>query len=62
MKFKDWFSIKGIRSEIKRITWLSKEQLIKDSGIVIAFCLVFGLFFYLSDGIIAIIFKMLRIG
>lgn len=62
MKFKDWFSIKGIRAEMKHITWLSKKELIKNTGIVIAFCIVFGCFFYLSDGIIAIIFRMLRIG
>lgn len=62
MKFKEWFSIKGIRAEMRHITWLTKKELLKNTGIVVAFCLVFGLFFYLSDGIIALIFKMLRIG
>lgn len=62
MKFKDWFSVKGIRSEMRHISWLTKKELMKNTGIVVAFCLVFGLFFYLSDGIIAIIFRMLRIG
>lgn len=62
MKFKNWFSIKGIRSEMRHISWLTKKELMKNTGIVVAFCVVFGLFFYLSDGIIAIIFRMLRIG
>lgn len=62
MKFKDWFSIKGIRAEMKHITWLTKKELLKNTGIVVAFCVVFGAFFYLSDGIIALIFRMLRIG
>lgn len=61
MKFKDWFSFKGIRAEAKHVSWLSKKDLIKNSSIVIAFCLVFGLFFMMSDGIIAVIFKMLGI-
>ena len=26
VKFRDWFSLKGIRSEIKRISWLSKNN------------------------------------
>lgn len=26
VKFRDWFSLKAIRSEIKRISWLSKNN------------------------------------
>ena len=62
MRFKNWFSIKGIRAEMRHITWLSKKELLQNTGIVVAFCLVFGAFFYLSDGLIALLFKMLRIG
>ncbi len=62
MRFKEWFSFKGIRAEMKRVTWLTRKELIKNTGIVIAFCLVFGIFFYLSDGLIALFFKLLRIG
>ena len=62
MKFKDWFSIKGIRAEMRHISWLSKKDLMKNTGIVVAFCLIFGLFFYFSDGVIALIFRMLGIG
>lgn len=61
MKFKDWFSVKGIRAEIRHISWLSKKDLIKNSSIVVIFCLVFGVFFMLSDTIIATIFKVLGI-
>lgn len=62
MKIKEWLSIKGIRAEMKHITWLTKKELLKNTGIVVAFCIVFGAYFYLSDGIIALIFRMLRIG
>ena len=61
MKFKDWFSIKGIRAEAKHVSWLSKKELVKNSSIVVAFCLVFGAFFLLSDTIIALVFKVLGI-
>ena len=61
MKFKDWFSIKGIRAEMKHVSWLSKKDLVKNSSIVVIFCLVFGLFFMASDTIIAVIFKVLGI-
>lgn len=59
MKFKDWFSIKGILGERRKINWLSKRDLAKDSFIVIAFCLVMGVFFFASDGLVAFIFNML---
>ena len=62
MKIKEWLSIKGIRSEMKHITWSTKKELLKNTGIVVGFCLVFGAYFYLSDAIIALIFRMLRIG
>lgn len=61
MKFKDWFSFKGVRAEAKHVSWLSKKDLAKNTGTVIAFCLVFGLFFMLSDSIIAVVFKLLGI-
>lgn len=61
MKFKDWFSLKGIRAEMKHVSWLSKKELIKNSSIVVIFCLVFGVFFMFSDAIIASIFKVLGI-
>ena len=59
MKFRDWFSIKGIRSEMKKVTWLSKKDLFKNSSTVLMFCVVVGLFFFGSDALIAIIMKML---
>lgn len=59
MKFRDWFSISGVRAEIKNISWLSRKELVKNSITVLAFCLVMGLFFYGGDAIIALILKAL---
>lgn len=59
MKFKDWFSFKGIRAEMKHVTWLTKKQLVTNSATVIAFCLVLGIFFFVSDLLVAFIMRML---
>lgn len=59
MKFRDWFSIKGIRAEIKNITWLSKKELAKNSATVLLFCFIMGLFFFGGDAIVAAILKAL---
>ena len=59
LKFKDWASLSGIRAEIKNIHWLTKKELAIDSGVVLAFTLVLGLYFYASDAVIALILKAL---
>lgn len=59
MKFRDWFSIKGVRGEIKNISWLTKKELAKNSATVLLFCFVMGLFFFGGDAIIAAILKAL---
>ena len=59
MKIKEWFTIAGVRSEIKNIHWLTKKELAKNSAVVLLFCFLFGVYFYCSDGIIAVILKAL---
>lgn len=59
MKFKEWFSISGIRAEIRNISWLSKKDLAKNSAIVLSFCFIMGLFFFGGDAVIALILKAL---
>jgi len=59
MKFRDWFSLKGILSERRKINWLSKKELAKNSAIVIVFCLAMGAFFLTSDAVIAFILNLL---
>ncbi|MFQ7172562.1 MAG: preprotein translocase subunit SecE [Thomasclavelia ramosa] len=58
MKFRDWFSLKGIRKEIKNVSWLSKRTS-QNSAIVLLFCFVMGLYFFAGDAIIAFILKTL---
>lgn len=59
MKVKEWFTIKGVRSEIKNIHWLSRKELVQNSAVVLMFCVLFGFFFFGSDAIIALILKAL---
>ncbi len=59
MKFRDWFSISGVRSEIKQVSWLSKKELAKNSAIVLLFCFILGIFFFLGDAVIAAILRAL---
>jgi preprotein translocase, SecE subunit, bacterial len=59
MKFRDWFSIKGIMRERRRVSWISKKELVKNSIVVILFCVVMGAFFFTSDAIIAFILNLL---
>ena len=59
MKFRDWFSIKAVRVEMKKVTWLTKKELLMNTLTVLAFCLVLGVFFVASDAIIAVILRML---
>ena len=59
MKINEWLSIKGVRAEIKNILWLTKKELAYNSFVVLVFCFLFGVYFYASDAIIAIILKAL---
>jgi len=59
MKLKEWFTLKGVRAEIKNIHWLTKKELFQNSVIVLVFCFLFGVYFYGSDAIIALIMKAL---
>ena len=42
-----WFSISGIRKEIKRIRWPKAKELFSNSLTVIVFTVLFGIFFFL---------------
>ena len=59
MKIKEWLTLKGVRAEIKNVHWLSKKELAYNSFVVLVFCFLFGLYFYASDAVIAVILKAL---
>lgn len=43
----------GVKKEISRVRWTKKKDLVKYSVATICFVLLFGLFFYLIDYIVA---------
>ncbi|BBH25768.1 preprotein translocase subunit SecE [Intestinibaculum porci] len=59
LKFKDWATLSGVREEIKKIHWPTRKELAVDSGVVLAFTIILGAFFYASDAVIALILKAL---
>ena len=36
LKFKEWFSLKGIRQEIKNVHWLTKKELVSSTSRLLA--------------------------
>ena len=59
LRFKEWFNLKGIREEIKKVHWLTKKELFNYSVVVLVFTFVMGLFFFGGDAVIAFILKAL---
>ncbi len=57
VKIKD--GLKGVVVEAKKVSWLKKGDLALNTGTVLLFCLVLGLYFYASDAIIAVILRAL---
>lgn len=52
-KIIDYF--KGVKKEVSRIRWTSKQELLKYSVSTIIFMLFFGVFFYAVDMLVALL-------
>lgn len=46
-KMKGFF--KGVKAEIKKVSWPSRKELINHTGVVIAVCAIVGLIIWLLD-------------
>jgi len=53
--------VKGIfhtyRAEFRKIVWPSREALIKNTVVVVAVSLIFGVYIALLDGVFSVIFR-----
>lgn len=59
-RLKEYF--KGVRTEIKKVIWPTKEETVKYTGIVFAVCAAFALLFWLLDtGFLFILQQVLNI-
>ena len=57
-----WFSFEGIKTEVKRIRWIKFGELLESTGKVLAFCVLFGIFFVLCDLVISKLLFMIGVG
>ncbi len=57
-----WFSLSGIFTEIKRIRWPKQDEILHLGSVVVAFIVFFGVFFILSEALIAYFLKLIGIG
>ncbi len=57
-----WFSWSGITTEIKRIRWTKSGELLTNTGKVLLFCLLFGVFFTLCDALISEFLLLIGVG
>ena len=57
-----WFSFVGIKTEVKRIRWIKFGELLESTGKVLAFCVLFGIFFVLCDLVISKLLLMIGVG
>ena len=52
----------GVATEIKRIRWPKFSELISDTGRVLAFCILFAIFFVFCDLIISNFLILIGVG
>lgn len=56
-----WFSIKGIKEEIRKIQWPNKKDMSKDTLTVLAFVFFFAVYFMFTEVIISQVLRMLKV-
>ena len=49
-RFGKWY--RELKSEVKKIVWPTKEQTLNNTGVVLACCLVVGVFIWIVDAIL----------
>ncbi len=49
-----------VRTELKKVKWPTKEEMLKYSIAVIIFIVIFGLFFYVLDALFAWITSLVK--
>ena len=57
-----WFSIEGIKEEIKKVRWSKKADMIKDSETVLTFIVLFGVYFVVCEYLAAAFLAIFGIG
>ena len=50
---------KETKSEIKKVVWPSRKQLINNFVIVLVFCLITGAFIWIVDGLLGLVISLI---
>jgi len=56
-----WFSVKGIKEEIRKIQWPNKKDMSKYTLTVLAFVFFFAVYFMFTEVIISQVLRMLKV-
>lgn len=56
-----WFSIKGIKEEIRKIQWPKRKELSKNTVIVLSFVLFFAVYFVIADGLVSQFLRLIGV-
>lgn len=52
---------KGVKSEFKKITWPTREELVKNTIVVLVFCIFIALFVWIIDlGLSKLLFQLFK--
>lgn len=57
-----WFTLAGIRDEVKKIHWPDKKTMSKNTTVVVAFVLFFVAYFVFTEFILVAALKLIGIG
>ncbi len=56
-----WFSISGIRQEIKKIRWPKRGEILENTTVAIIFMSLFAVYFVLADLVVSIVLRFLGV-
>lgn len=54
-----WFTLAGVKEEIKKISWPKRSEMVSNTTIVIGFLLFFGAYFMLTEVVLVWLLKTL---
>ena len=57
----DWFSIQGIRDEVRKINWPKRKELSRNTIIVLSFIVFFAAYFMLTEVIISWFLRLIKV-
>ncbi len=57
-----WFSIAGIKEEIRKITWPTRKDMSRNTLIVVSFILFFVVYFVLTEFVLVWALNLLGMG